>query len=74
MINQTYLTGHPEYEADTLEVEYKRDLNKKEQILAPKNYFDGDGRIRYTWQNSRQLIYQNWLNLISKADNTFAKI
>ena len=73
-INQTYLTGHPEYEADTLEVEYKRDLNKKEQILAPKNYFDGDGRIRYTWQNSRQLIYQNWLNLISKADNTFAKI
>lgn len=63
-INQTYLTGHPEYEANTLKLEYERDLNKKQRILPPKNYFRSDQHIRYTWKNSSQLIYQNWLNLL----------
>lgn len=64
-INQTYLTGHPEYDVDTLKIEYERDLNKKNAILAPKNYFDRDHHIHNTWQSSSHQVYQNWLNLMN---------
>ncbi|AMV60082.1 Homoserine O-succinyltransferase [Pediococcus damnosus] len=67
-INQTYLTGHPEYEADTLKIEYERDLGKKQRIQIPTNYFDDQNRIRYTWKRSSHLIYQNWLNLIHRKN------
>lgn len=37
-----FITGHPEYDPDTLANEYFRDINKGLDIDVPKHYFPGD--------------------------------
>jgi homoserine O-succinyltransferase len=59
-----FITGHAEYDRDTLELEYKRDLAKGLKIDPPDNYYvDGDhGEIKMCWVSTANLIYMNWLN------------
>ena len=59
-----FITGHAEYDRDTLELEYKRDLDKGLKIAPPENYYvNGDkGEIRMCWSSTANLIYMNWLN------------
>lgn len=60
-----FLTGHPEYDADTLANEYWRDKNKGLDIAVPENYFPNDDPNQsplVTWRSTGQLIYNNWLN------------
>ena len=59
-----FITGHAEYDRDTLELEYKRDLAKGLKIAPPDNYYvSGDhGEIKMNWVSTANLIYMNWLN------------
>ncbi len=60
-----FITGHPEYDADTLALEYKRDLDKGINPDVPENYFTDDDPSkppRVTWRSHAQLLYNNWLN------------
>jgi len=57
-----YLTGHSEYDRDTLKKEYERDLSRGLDIAPPANYFDKDGKIAVTWRSTANLIFYNWLN------------
>jgi homoserine O-succinyltransferase len=60
-----FITGHPEYDADTLALEYARDVQKGLDIEIPKNYFPGDNPTRppmVAWRAHAQLLYTNWLN------------
>lgn len=59
-----FITGHAEYDRDTLELEYKRDLEKGLPIDPPENYYvEGDsGEIKMNWVSTANLIYMNWLN------------
>ena len=60
-----FLTGHPEYDRDTLANEYWRDKNKGLDIAIPENYFPHDDPNQtplVTWRSTGQLIYNNWLN------------
>lgn len=60
-----FITGHPEYDADTLALEYARDLKKGLDIQMPKNYFPDDDPSKQpvvTWRAHAQLLYSNWLN------------
>ena len=60
-----FITGHPEYDADTLALEYKRDLDKGIDPSIPENYFIDDDPSkppRVTWRSHAQLLYNNWLN------------
>ena len=62
---QIFVTGHPEYDADTLKKEYLRDKNAGLPIEVPKNYFPGDDDKKeptVTWRSSANLMYYNWLN------------
>ena len=61
---QVYFMGHLEYDADTLDREYKRDLAKGLPIDAPKNYYADEShtKIYPNWFSSANLIYSNWLN------------
>ena len=62
---QVFITGHSEYDADTLEKEYLRDKNAGLPIHVPENYYPGDDDTRapvVTWRSHANLIYQNWLN------------
>lgn len=59
-----FITGHAEYDRDTLELEYKRDLERGLPIEAPENYYVNgkDGEIKMCWVSTANLIYMNWLN------------
>jgi len=60
-----FITGHPEYDADTLALEYFRDVEKGLTIAGPENYFPDDDPQkppRVLWRAHAQLLYSNWLN------------
>ena len=62
---RVFITGHPEYDADTLALEYFRDVEKGLPIDVPKNYFPGDDpkAVPFVcWRAHAQLMYSNWLN------------
>ena len=62
---QIFITGHSEYDADTLKNEYLRDKNAGLPIAVPENYFPDDDPSKQplvTWRSSANLLYSNWLN------------
>ena len=62
---QIFITGHSEYDTETLEKEYLRDKNAGLPIHVPENYYPDDDdtkRPLNTWRSSANLIYSNWLN------------
>ena len=62
---QIFITGHSEYDADTLNKEYIRDKSAGLAIAVPENYFPNDDDTRspeVTWRSSANLLYSNWLN------------
>ena len=62
---QVFITGHSEYNHDTLQKEYLRD---KAQGIGPKvpvHYFPNDDDTKKppnVWRSHANLLYQNWLN------------
>ena len=62
---QIFVTGHPEYDKETLDTEYRRDVNKGLPIAVPKNYYPADDPSRpplFRWRGHAHLLYSNWLN------------
>ncbi len=62
---QIFITGHSEYDADTLKKEYLRDKNAGLPIDIPVNYFPDDDDTKepkVSWRSSANLQYSNWLN------------
>ena len=62
---QIFITGHSEYDPDTLKKEYMRDKNLGLEIKVPKNYFPEDDDTCepfVSWRSHANLIYSNWLN------------
>lgn len=62
---EIYVTGHSEYSPDTLDTEYKRDLEKGLPIEMPKNYYRNDDPEQgplVTWRGHGHLFFSNWLN------------
>ena len=62
---QIFVTGHSEYDADTLKNEYLRDKNAGLPIDVPKNYFPDDDDTKdpvVRWRSCANLLYSNWLN------------
>lgn len=62
---QFFITGHAEYDRETLDNEYKRDLAKGEHIAMPENYYPGNNpshKPLYSWRGHANLLFCNWLN------------
>lgn len=62
---QIFITGHSEYDTDTLKNEYLRDKAASLATKMPVNYFPDDDDTREpvcTWRSSANLLYSNWLN------------
>ena len=62
---QIFITGHSEYDADTLKNEYVRDLTAGKPITIPENYFPNDDPSKaplVSWRSHANLLYSNWLN------------
>ncbi|RST73090.1 homoserine O-succinyltransferase [Siminovitchia acidinfaciens] len=59
------VTGHLEYDTDTLAIEYERDLKKGLDIQMPENYFPNDNAGEQPinmWRSHSHLLFSNWLN------------
>lgn len=64
---QVFITGHSEYDADTLKKEYFRDKEAGLPIHVPYNYFPNDDDTQepiVRWRSHANLLYANWLNYI----------
>ncbi len=62
---QFFITGHSEYDADTLKAEYLRDKSQGKPIEIPKNYFPNDDETKppvVSWRSHANLLFSNWLN------------
>ena len=60
-----FMTGHPEYDPETLSNEYKRDMDKGINPSIPENYFTDDDPTKpivSKWRSTAHLFYSNWLN------------
>lgn len=65
-LRHVFVTGHGEYDSDTLHKEYMRDLQKGlSDIGVPKHYYIDDvvGRVpSISWRAHSMLLFMNWLN------------
>ena len=62
---QVFVTGHAEYDRETLANEYFRDKNKGLNPKIPYNYFPDDNASKtppMVWRSNATLLYTNWLN------------
>ena len=64
---EIYLFGHLEYDRETLNFEYQRDLTAGKNPEIPEHYFPDENpsnQPRMRWRESSFLFFGNWLNLI----------
>ena len=64
---QIFVTGHSEYDPETLENEYLRDKNQGLPIHVPENYYPNDDDTKapmVRWRGHANLLFSNWLNYV----------
>lgn len=62
---QIFVTGHMEYSPYTLDQEYRRDKDKRDDVDLPKNYYKNDNPELapcVTWRAHANLLFSNWIN------------
>ena len=62
-----YMLNHLEYDSDTLDAEYRRDLSAGVPIALPRDYYPADDPARpplNRWRSHAHLLYGNWINRI----------
>ncbi|MGG3470210.1 homoserine O-succinyltransferase [Neobacillus pocheonensis] len=68
------ITGHLEYESDSLAQEYDRDLSKGLEIHMPENYFPNNDPTQppiNRWRSHGHLFFSNWLNYYVYQETPF---
>lgn len=64
---QAFITGHSEYDCQTLQEEYQRDIDKGITVSVPKNYFPNDDPTQkplHNWRSHAYLLFSNWINFV----------
>ncbi|MBE0654393.1 MAG: homoserine O-succinyltransferase, partial [Bacteroidales bacterium] len=62
---QIFISGHLEYNPNTLKNEYERDVKKGIPIAIPENYFPQNNPALepvIRWRAHANLLFSNWLN------------
>ena len=60
-----FVTGHMEYDPETLDAEYRRDIAKGMDIQPPAHYYPNDDPANaplVRWRAHAHLFFSNWLN------------
>jgi homoserine O-succinyltransferase len=71
---QIFIFGHAEYDAKSLEEEYKRDISIGVDDGPPVNYYPADSpaeRPVMTWRSAAHLLFSNWLNYYVYQDTPY---
>lgn len=74
---QIFVTGHSEYDMDTLKNEYYRDVSQGKKIKIPKNYFKDDNPSNepiVKWRSHGNLLFSNWLNYYVYQETPYSYI
>ena len=69
-----FITGHLEYAPDTLDKEYKRDKDKRDDVEMPVNYYQNDNPDcppLVTWRAHANLLFANWINYYVYQETPF---
>ncbi len=69
-----YITGHMEYSPNTLDIEYKRDMGKRDDVFMPENYYEDDNSENppiVRWRAHANLLFSNWLNYYVYQETPF---
>ncbi|MDR2864994.1 MAG: homoserine O-succinyltransferase [Spirochaetaceae bacterium] len=64
---EIYVSGHLEYDVNTLDKEYKRDKQRGLDTNIPQNYYPGDDPEKkpiVRWRAHAHLFFLNWLNFV----------
>lgn len=71
---QIFIMGHSEYDRDTLDREYRRDIKKGQFIDLPVNYYKNNNSefkpVMY-WKSHAHLLFSNWLNYFVYQNTPF---
>ena len=62
---EIFITGHLEYSHDTLDKEYRRDKDKRDDVEMPVNYYIDNNPVNkplVTWRSHANLMFCNWIN------------
>lgn len=73
--SKVFVTGHLEYDRDTLALEYQRDTDRGLNPCVPTNYYPDDDPTAcpaMTWRAHAHLFYSNWLNYYVYQETPFA--
>lgn len=73
--SQVFMTGHLEYDRETLDMEYRRDLAKGLNPAPPEHYYPGDNPQnppRMGWKAHAHLFFSNWLNYYVYQETPFS--
>lgn len=71
---QVFVTGHSEYDMNTLKDEYDRDILRGLTINVPQNYFPQDDPSKppiVKWRGHASLLFSNWLNYYVYQETPF---
>lgn len=69
-----FITGHLEYAPNTLDKEYKRDKDVRNDVEMPVNYYrddNPDNEPVVTWRAHANLLYSNWINYYVYQETPF---
>ena len=72
---QVFITGHSEYDTNTLHDEYVRDVSKGLPINIPQNYYpnnDPSQKPYSSWRGHANLLFANWLNYCVYQETPFS--
>lgn len=62
---ELFITGHLEYSPYTLDKEYRRDKDKRDDVDMPRNYYKDDNpqnKPVVSWRAHANLLFNNWIN------------
>ena len=68
--SKLFVFGHSEYDEDTLDKEYRRDLLQESEPIIPCNYYKDDNpsnEILVRWKAHGNLLFNNWINNIDNS-------
>ena len=60
-----FITGHLEYAPDTLDKEYRRDKDVRDDVDVPRNYYRNNDPMlgpMVRWRAHANLLFANWIN------------
>ena len=69
-LQHLHVLNHFEYDALTLDAEYRRDLQKGNEISLPENYYPDDDpnqEPKQTWGSNSCIFYSNWVRWLLQS-------